>query len=216
MDDLSAFRNLLYDSSKFALEGATFVMYSREQMNEGKGVPVAFLGGISWLGWNKSNGLEAIFKTKVMDVIPAPGASVQPIDLEGRYLHRWTLPFDPFSSLGKSQIAAIAGYEVYRNPTSGVFSPGYNLFKIGFGLEFPFSHTWDTGGEVLYGYGLDQSTKYEISGHLNYYIVKDWTMGVGYRIHLFQAGSTASAPADFGIPYREGYGEGYSELSWRY
>jgi hypothetical protein len=43
----------------------------------------------------------------------------------------------------------------------------------------------------------------------------DWSVGVGYRVHLFEAGSASSAPSG-GIPYREGFGEAFTVLRKHY
>lgn len=67
----------------------------------------------------------------------------------------------------------------------------------------------------MYGAGSDQSSKYEVSGFFHYYLDPRWSMGAGYRVHLFQAGTPESSP-DGSMPYREGYGEGYSVLRWNY
>lgn len=108
----------------------------------------------------------------------------------------------------------LAGIELYRNQGNGPFSKGYDLLKTGLTFEFPLLSRWETGGELIYGYGFDSSTKYEISGHIHYFLLEEWTFGVGYRLHLFQAGSEATTP--YGLPYREGFGEGYSAVKWHY
>lgn len=201
-------KNLSLSSSKLQLEGAVFSMHSQGQ--ESKPAVLAFTGRI--LNWWDSNGFEGAVKSKAASLdnnanVPAP------LQLEARYHHRWFLPFNLFSS-GNTQVSLIGGYEFYRNPTVG-YSPQYDLIKTGFSVDFPLMRNWDTGGEMLYGYGLDSSQKYEISGRLNYYIQRKWSMGVGYRMHFFEAGSDKSAPP-MGVPYREAYGEGYSVLRWHY
>jgi hypothetical protein len=211
--------NRNFSSSLFSFEGAAFTMYSQQQATQNLPNPTAMMVGLHWLGWSGSQGLEAYLKTKMVDLSSTPGDEVSPLLLEGRYHYRWNLPFNPFSKYGRSQVSWIAGYEYYNNPVSGPFSPGYNLFKTGFDLSFPILHRWDTGGEVLYGQGLDSSVLYEISGYLHYFFEKQWSLGIGYRVNLFQAGSSASAPSGApsnGVPYREGYGEGFSELRWHY
>ncbi len=206
--DESLKNNLALTSSKLQLEGAVFSMHAQEQT--GNPTVFAFTGRI--LNWWGANGFEGAMKTKAANLDNNTEAPA-PLQLEARYHHRWFLPFNLFSS-GNTQFSLIGGYEFYRNPTAG-YSPQYDLIKTGFAVDFPLMRNWDTGGEVLYGYGLDQSQKYEISGRLNYYIQRKWSMGVGYRMHFFEAGSNKSAPP-IGVPYREAYGEGYSVLRWHY
>ena len=201
-------KNLTLTSSKLQIEGAAFTISAQNQ--DSRSNVLAFTArSLNWWG---SNGFEGSVKSKVAN-LSQTSDSPSPTQLEARYHHRWFLPFNLFSS-GNTQFSLIAGYEFYRNPTVG-YSPQYDLLKTGFSVDFPLFHRWDTGGEILYGYGLDSSTKYEVSGRVNYYIQKNWSMGAGYRVHLFQAGSDKSAPP-MGVPYREGYGEGYSVLRWHY
>jgi len=112
------------------------------------------------------------------------------------------------------QISLFGGNEFYQNAGSSNFSRQYDLWKFGTSLEFPLSNRWTTGGEVVYGIGGDKSTKEEISGHFNYFINRNWSSGAGYRLHLFNAGSTASSPGY--LPYREGYTELYTSLFYYY
>ena len=209
MPDDNVKNNITLTSSKLQIEGAVFSMYAQEKQD--KPTVFAFTGrGLNWWG---SNGVEGSLKTKVAS-LDNNSNTPSPLQIEARYHHRWFLPFNPFSSSGNTQFSLVAGYEFYRNPTVG-YSPQYDLVKTGFTIDFPVFKNWDTGGEVLYGYGLDQSTKYEISGRFNYYLQRNWSAGFGYRMHMFEAGSNKSAPPQ-GVPYREAYGEGYSVLRWHY
>ncbi len=213
--DITGFLNPNYLSSKLSFEGAAFTMYSQDQVEQGKANPTALMLGIRTMNWFDNQGVEASFKTKVSTISSSQASDVAPMQLEARYHHRWSLPFSPFSRLGSSQMSLFAGYEYYRNPQGGsLFSPRYDLLKAGLALSFPVDRRWDTGGELAYGYGLDQSQKYEISGYLSYYLQKNWSIGAGYRMHLFIAGSDESSP--LGLPYREGFGEGYTVLRWHY
>jgi hypothetical protein len=212
--DLSDYLNRNYPSSKMAVEGAGFTMISQDNIEQGNRHPLAFMLGLRWMNWMGSNGVEVSAKTKTIDVQESEGGEVMPLQFEARYHRRWSIPLSPFSNLGRSQFSLLGGYEIYRNWGGGPFSPRYDLLKTGFTLSFPFLKRLDTGGEVLYGYGFDSSYKYEISGHIHYYLEPRWSLGVGYRIHLFEAGSARAAPN--GIPYREGFGEGYSVIRWHY
>lgn len=197
-------------ASRFQIEGGYFSMHAQDKDTSPK--MIALTGRV--LNWWDTNGLEGSIKSKVASASSETSQVPTPLQLEARYHRRWNLPFNLLSASGGTQISFIAGYEYYRNSTPG-YSPGYDLLKTGFSVDFPVLRKWDTGGEILYGYGLDQSTKYEIAGHIDYYPQINWSIGLGYKVHLFQAGSDKSAPA-MGVPYREGYGEAYSALRWHY
>lgn len=210
----SLFRNNGYSSSKLSFVTSAFTMYSKEQIQSGQKNPTSVMAGVKWMSWLRSHGLEMSFLTKVADIQSTSNTNTNPLQIEARYHYRWTLPFNPFSKLNQSQVSIIGGYEYYQNSKSQFFSPGYQLFKGGLNLTFPLLYRWDTGGEFLYGQGLESSQKYEISGHLNYYWNSAWSLGLGYRMHLFKAGSSGASP--LGLPYREGFGEGYSVIRWHY
>jgi hypothetical protein len=210
------FLNRNYPSSKVEVSGAGFTQYSSEQLANNAEQPVAFMLGLHVQHWfDEHHGAEGFLKTKVMGVNKGAG-DTSPFQAEARYDYRWKIPWNFLSKLNETQLSAIIGYEMYRNQSAGsVYTPAYDLMKVGFGLAFPLWERWDTGGEVLYGQGFDASTKYEVSGFLNYYLRRDWSAGVGYRVHLFVAGSNKSAPPA-GLPFREGFGEAYSVLRWHY
>jgi hypothetical protein len=201
-------------TQELSILGAAYNMVSRETLARGKTNPTAILVGIQWKKWKGSIGLEAILKSKFSDLSSDEVTSVSPIQAEARIHKRWSMDWNPFDPLARSQMSLFAGYEYYRNSAAEFFAPKYDLIKSGLALEFPAFQKWKTGGEFVYGFGLDQNKKYEISGHVGYYLKRNWSMGVGYRIHLFEAGSAASTPA--GLSYKEGFGEGYSVLKWLY
>jgi hypothetical protein len=206
--------NEKFASSKFELEGGGLTMSSQEQPSNGaNSQPFEAFVGLRATHWFDSSGIGGVIKGKVVGLNDS-SSQTSPLDAEARYLHRWHLPWNFFSKLGGFQFALLAGYEYYRNSAQGLFSPQYDLLKTGFMLSFPVLQRWETGGEILYGYGFDKSVKYEISGNMNYYLQRDWSIGAGYRMHLLQAGSNASSP--LGIPYREGYGEAYTVLRRHY
>ncbi|MGZ5279016.1 MAG: hypothetical protein ACXWC9_03690, partial [Pseudobdellovibrionaceae bacterium] len=209
------FLNRNYPSSKIELVGAGFTMYSSEQISQNTEQPFALLMGLHVQHWFGDHGAEGFLKSKVMGVNKA-SSEAAPLQAELRYNYRWKMNWNFFSKLRESQLSAIVGYEMYRNASGGsVFASKYDLAKAGLGVAFPLFEKWDTGGEVLYGQGFDASTKFEISGFVNYYLRRDWSAGMGYRLHLFQAGSVDSAPSG-GLPYREGFGEAYSVLRFHY
>lgn len=206
--------NRKFNSSRFSIEGAIFSTFSLDQLDQGQQYPTPATLGVRTLTWFGSKGVEGSFKSKTIDLFGTAKGASSPLQAEARIHHRWQLPFNPFISLNQSQVSIIAGYEYYRNYGNGLFSPRYELLKTGFSLAFPLLTRFDTGGEVLYGYGFDASQKYEVAGFINYYYKRNWSLGVGYRVHLFQAGSAGVTP--LGLPYREGFGEGNSVLQWHY
>lgn len=203
-----------YGDSKISIEGSAFTVYSQQQVNKNQENPTALTVAVHGIHWWSSLGIEGIFKTKLTTLSSSPDGDVAPTQIEGRVHKRWTIGFSPFSRLGSSQISIFSGLEFYRNSASGPFSPKYDLMKLGTALSFPLNRRFDTGGELVYGMGFDQSQKYEVSGYLGYYLDPQLSFGAGYRMHLFNAGSSASAPRS--LPYREGFGEGYSVMRWSY
>lgn len=217
--EIPEYLNRNFSQSKVFFEGAGVTGYSQDQIQQGKDSPAAFTLGVRiqhWLGipHYTDNGLEFSYKTKVADATENTATGFAPTQFEGRYMYRWNIKFNPLSDMKRSELMWIMGYENYRNPASKLFSPKYDLMKAGFGLAIPLSRKWDGGGDVLYGYGTDRSQKYEVSGYFSYFLQKQWSFGMGYRVHLFEAGSSATAP--IATPYREGIGEGYSVLRWIY
>jgi hypothetical protein len=217
--EIPEYLNRNFSQSKVFLEGAGVTGYSQDQLQQGKTNPSAFTLGIRaqhWLGipHYTDNGFEVAYKTKMADATDNSATGFSPTQFEGRYLFRWNLNVNPLSDIKRSELMWIMGYENYNNPSSKLFSPKYDLMKTGFGLALPLSRKWDGGGDVLYGYGTDRSQKYEVSGYFSYFLQKQWSFGMGYRVHLFEAGSNATAP--IAAPYREGIGEGYSVLRWIY
>ena len=211
----SSLLNESYRDSHLQLEGTNTVMVSNVEQALGRQAPLTGGLALRTIRWfDRSNGAEVSVKSKVIGY-NAAGQSSSPFSFEGRYERRWFLPWTWISALREIQISALAGLEAYRNSNSGLFATSYNAAKLGFGLEFPVAHHWDTGGEVLAGLTTDMSKKYEFSGHLHYNFTKRTSFGLGYRVNIFDAGSTASSPVN-GLPYREAYGEGYTVLRMSY
>lgn len=205
--------NQMFDASSIAVEGAAFTMFSQEQDTYGHSPPEAATIGLRFLKWFDANGVEGVAKSKVFG-INSDGRESGLRVFELRYHRRWPLSFNPFFSKNTARFSLLGGYEVYRNPGGVFFSPGYDLFKLGFALAFPMASKWATGGEVLGGYGFDASRKLEISGFIHYFIFSELSLGAGYRVHFFEAGSASAAPAS--LPYREAYGEGYSSVKYHF
>ena len=198
-----------YSSSKLELETGAFTVYSPDESDVGRKNPMALVVGIRshhWFGGR--SGVEAALRVKAANGNET-AEGINPLQLEARYLYR----LNP-EAIGRTQFSAVGGLEIYRNIGRGYFAQKYDLAKVGLSLDLPVFRRWDMGGEALYGLGADSSNKYEIAGRVNYYLQKDWSFGVGYRLHHFKAGSEKTAPLEF--PYKETYGEGYSVLQWHY
>lgn len=202
-----------YRERRLSVQGLLWTLQSSQQDFYEQESPVATGLGLNYLDWWGSHGLEASFKTAVFGFNSA-GSSQSLKDLEMRYHYRILTGF-PLGFARQLQTSVFFGYEMYRNTGGDNFSSQYDLMKFGTSLQFPLWHRWSTGGEFVYGSGFDGSTKYELSGHMTYYFDKKWSGGMGYRIHLLEAGSASSSPGGV-LPYREGYTEGYSVLNYHF
>lgn len=206
--------NRNYTDSGVSFEGSTYTALSQRQISHGDDKLVDMALAIRAQNWWNRHGLEGFFKSKAATAATSTSGTVAPVQAEARYHYRFMTPFSPFSRLGSSQMSLFLAYEMYRNNGTAPFSPRYDLLKLGTTLRFPVMRSFETGGELSYGLGLDQSQKYEVSGYLGYFFNTTWSAGAGYRLNLFQAGSLSSSPQ--GLPYREGFAEGYSYLKWSY
>lgn len=203
--------NASYRESRLSLEGAAYAMQSSQQFFDGTQAPVAIGIGLRSKHWFDDDGIEVAFKSGLLGANTA-GSALSPKQLEARYHRRHRGGF-PLGLARELQTSLFAGVELYRS-AGGSFSPQYDLLKFGTALEFPVAQRWSTGGEILLGFGTDRSRKYEISGHLGFFRSREWSAGVGYRLHLFEAGSARASPGE--LPFREGYTEGYSTLQFHY
>jgi hypothetical protein len=209
---ISPYLNEKYSSTKVDLEGSVWALQSKEQTFQGAEMPIATVVGIRGHKWWDRHGIEGVYKMKALSANQT-GGDISPQSTELRYHYRFFTP-SPYRLARELQISAFAGYEMYRSAKSNLFSSKYDLIKFGTSLEFPLWKKVDTGGEFVYGTGDGQ--KYEISGHIHYYLKRDWSFGVGYRIHLFEAATKNSTPEGVELPYREGYTEGYSVLRYHF
>lgn len=205
--------NHQYSASALQIEGAGLAMYSRAEIERGNELKTAAAATVRDITWFGSHGIEGRVSSAVLSPVE-DGSDTAPFSVEARYHRRWFWSGNPLPGPGESMISWSSGVESYRNRGSALMSPGYDLLKTGVGVEFPLWRNMDTGGEVLYGLGSDRSWKFEISGHLHVHLQRNWSVGMGYKVHLFEAGSAGASPRD--LPYREGYGEAYSVLRWHY
>lgn len=199
-----------YVESRLSIQGFLWTLQSTQQYYGGTENPVASGLGVYGRRWYGSHGIEASLKAALLGLNQAGNQSAIK-DLEVRYHYRFVADF-PLEFMRSMQTSLFLGYEMYRN-SGEAFSSQYDLMKFGTSLEFPLWERWSSGGEVVLGQGPDGSSKKEISGFLNYFLSKDWSIGAGYRVHLFDAGSPKTA-AGGELPYREGYTEGYSILNY--
>lgn len=212
VDSLVQSRNASYRGSKISLEGFSWAMMSTQTYFQKQQAPVATGAGLHSMNWFGVAGIEGRFKSAVFGVNET-GKQSKLRDAEARGHLRLLSKF-PFGLFRELQVSAFAGYEMYRN--SGAYvSNQYDLIKFGTSLQFPMGERWASGGEFVYGLGTDGSDKKEMSGHLDYYFNRQWALGLGYRLHLFEAGSAKTAPMGL-LPYREGYTEGYSTLDYNF
>ncbi len=202
-----------YNSSYLALETSAYLMVSRQVEDATNTFPRGVALALHSLNWidEGQHGIEMKFESKV-----SGGNETTPISGEARYHHRWIFPWNFLSDFQEMQFSLLLGYEAHENPSKPYFSPHYNLLKTGFTINFPFLSRMDSGGEILYGQDAQNSHKYEVSGHLNYYYYPDWSVGIGYRVNVFEAGAFETAPNPENFPFREGRGESYLSLKFRY
>jgi hypothetical protein len=213
LNDFINYYNRHYSDSRVQVEVAGSSMYSNVQTDSQKTAPIAGTLGVRVYNWWNNHGFEGSLKTAVMALKQSEEKS-EPTTAEARYHYRFKTGF-PFNWARELQTSIFAGFEMYRNAAAKVYSRQYDLIKLGTAFDFPVKDRWDMGGELVYGAGLESSKKYEISGFFHYFLDPRWSLGAGYRLHLFQAGSS-TASADGLLPYKEAYGEGYSVLRWNY
>lgn len=204
--------NQKYRSSQLSAQGFLWTLQSSQQYYQGKENPVATGLGLHGITWWDQVGLQGSFKSGVL-AANKEGAQTSMKDIEARVHYRFLTRF-PFGLARELQTTVFGGYEIHRN-SGDLFANQYDLVKFGTSLEFPLLNRWSAGGEFVYGLGPDGSNKQEVSGNLNYFISRDWSLGIGYRINHFTAGSEASAPGGY-LPYKEGYTEGYSILNFHF
>lgn len=201
--------NQNYSSSRIDFESGMFTVFSPDEQDVGRKNPFAYTLGIRSKHWFSSrSGFEGIARVKAGGVNETANG-INPLNLEARYHYRL-----PSSWFRQANFSLLTGLEVYRNIGRGYFAQQYDLAKLGFAVDFPVGYRWDMGGDVALGIGADQTKKYEAVGRLNYYFRKRYSLGVGYRLYLLEAGSEKTAPLDF--PYRETWGEGFFVFRWHY
>ena len=211
-------KNKTYDRSQVQIEGASFLISTSDlQDNSGEFATAMLttLRGYYWL--NHRHGFEASFKSKVSDYNDL-ASEVSPTQLEARYHMRWKIPFFWKALFPEFQYSLFAGYESYKNSSSSNtnFTTSYSLMKGGMSFKFPVLESWDTGGEFVYGTGSGGNAKIEMQGYVNYYFMKKWSLGMGYRIHLLRVESEELLPVGSSLPFRETYGEAFGNLRYSF
>lgn len=214
VDKVFSYKNRNYTKSFVEVEGATATAFSKEVLSRGGNGALLALMGVRVRHWADFNyGYEGFFRTKVANLNSEFGTPA-PVELEGRFNMRTHTDFNPFSSLRKSQFKFFTGLQYYKNSGSSDYSPQYQMVKVGGGFLFPVGSQFETSGEASLGIGLDSSKRYEASGQFLWYLLNDFSSGLGYRVYLFESGSTKSAPR--GVPYREGAVEVLFMMRYRY
>jgi hypothetical protein len=204
--------NQRYKASQLSAQSFLWTLQSSQQYLQGEAAPVVTGLGLHGKTWRGPWGFEGNLKSGAVSVNQT-GQQTAMKDVEGR-VHYRALQKLPFNFMREMQVSVFGGYEMYRN-AGALYSNQYDLIKFGTSLEFPVMSNWSTGGEILYGFSQDNSSKQEISGNVTYYLSRDWSLGCGYRLNLFSAGSTAAAAQGI-LPYKEGYTEGYSILNYHF
>ncbi len=210
----SQFPNSKYNSTEISANGFVWTAFSSEQTYAGEGTPVASGLGIHGLYWKGNQGFEGSIKSGVAGLNDTGTGQSSLKDLEARYHYRF-ITGSPWGLSRELQFSIFTGVESYRNTSGASFASHYDLLKFGTSLEFPWSSKWTGGGEFVFGTASDSSQKKEVSGHIGYFVKPNWSLGGGYRMHLFDAGTIDSSPKG-SLPYREGYGEGYSVLKYHF
>lgn len=202
--------NKNYRKSQASALGFLWTMQSSDQYTSGEAAPISAGAGVNILHWIGSHGFEGKAKTAAMGLNEA-GAKNSIQDFEGRYYYRFITKF-PFGLARQLQTALFAGYETYQN-SGAYFLSNYSLMKAGLSFNFPLWMRWSTGGEFVYGVSDSSGNKKEISGHLDYFWDEQWSLGLGYRIHLYDSPTSPSGSEE---GTREGYTEGFSAIQYSY
>ncbi len=194
--------------SQVQVEGSLTTIQSSEQVNEGiDPITTGRIGVIVRHWWNK-NGIQLSYHS---DLAAVQGTGSMAKAFEARYLRSLKI-FDNFAL----HFFVFGGYENYRNSNqAGAYSPGYDVVKLGLTAEAPlFAHS-ALSAEVSYGVGLSGGSLYELGARYDYFFQKNWSLGLGFRLHFFEAGSAAQAPYG-NLPFREGSADSYSLLKYYY
>lgn len=199
--------NRMFSKAIIDFEAGTFQLSSTDQQLLNRQAPVGTAMRIGYTHWIGNNGINGSFQSKLSDTNSV--SSGNPMELSAYYLRRI-----PSNWIAPLRLTALGGVEYYRNSGTTLFSPQYELMKIGASVQYPIWNRWNLGLQGLLGYGFDQSKQYEFGGKLQYYWDRRWFMGLGYRLVMFEAGSTKSAPA--GLPYRETFEEGYGLFGYQF
>lgn len=205
----SNFYNASYKESKFSINTFMWNLFSSQQLANNSATPAITGIGANILHWFGQNGVAGQIKNGLSS---STGSQTSLSSVEAKYHHRFNTTFAGADEL---QLSLFTGIEAYRNSGNSVFSNKYEIIKAGVNMNLPIRETWSGGGEIALGYGLDSSKKYELSGEMNHYFNKLWSLGLSYKVHLFEAGSTSSS-GNGTLPYREGYTESSLLINYDY
>jgi hypothetical protein len=148
------------------------------------------------------------FRTRLGVLTASSAPDITRLDLRlGRW---WTLGARPLGI--KTRFGLVSGFENYSNKSGrGAFAPFYDIAKLGLGLGIELTPRLQTGGSFLYGTWINSDRLTEFDGYIAYDIDESLNVGFGYRVGLFEAGSSETSP-NRQLPYREASGEAYSRL----
>lgn len=204
--------NSAYRSSRLVLMGSLFSMLSKPQVETKLPNSQGDLLQFGFENWWETFGFETKFKSKLASASGSTQSSPQNLEAKASQRYR---SFFSNRVIPELTFLFFGGIEIYRNPTAGTYySPKYDLFKGGLGLRFPLFSSWASGGDLAFGLGSEASRKYEMSGFIDYHLDRRWSLGAGYKLHMFDAQSTTTSPGT--LPHREAYGEAFSNLKWSY
>ena len=188
---------------RLTLEGGTGARFTSETTDPGAAAANSHFLGLGLQYQWAQNSVAVNFHSKVVGA-NATGESMQDHKVDFRYNRWWATHWNWL------QLGWASGAEVFRNPGQTGFSPGYSILKTGAASRLGLGGNWSSDGEALVGTWFDGNKTFEFSGQLRYALNRELDMGVGYRIHLFEAGSESASPR--GLPYREALGEVFSSL----
>lgn len=194
-----------------SLLGGVGAVVSGVQIEAGLTPPVLQVLGLGAEYFDGRYDLKADFRSRI-GVTGGSGSapSVSRFSLTSGYW--WNLGWRPFRM--PVRVGLMLGYENYQNLESTEFTPFYEVAKSGFGLNFGVTDRLQTGGTVLYGKWLNSNSLTQIDGYVAYSFLENLNLGIGYRVGLFEAGTTTSSPST--LPYREATGEAYSQLKFSF
>jgi hypothetical protein len=192
---------------KITVEGGETALVSSEQLGASSDAASMHVLGLRGGFSDGKNSANLGFRGQV-GAANSSGSSQSSSRFEARYTRWWQMPWQPL------RLGWLGGFDRYRNAGSSQFSKGYDAAKTGLDVGVSFADKWKGGGNILLGGWTDSNRVYELGGFVSYEFTRELAFGLGYRLSLFEAGTSASAPV--ALPYREAMGEAYSALQFSF